>query len=39
MIKAYFHRDFLSHYTTDPAASPGRLEPALAVLQKKCPDD
>jgi len=36
-MKVYFHHDFLQHYAHDPAAKPGRLEPALAVLEKKYP--
>ncbi len=36
-MKIYFHPDFLKHYAFDPAAEPGRLEPALAVLERKYP--
>jgi len=36
-MKIYFHQDFLEHYAFDPAAEPGRLEPALAALKKKYP--
>jgi len=36
-MKIYFHRDFLEHYAHDPAAEPGRLEPALAVIERLYP--
>ena len=36
-MRIYFHQDFLEHYAFDPAAEPGRLEPALAALEKKYP--
>ncbi len=34
-MKVFFHRDFLKHYAYNPAGEPGRLEPSLAVLEKK----
>ncbi|MFO7952477.1 MAG: histone deacetylase family protein [Bacillota bacterium] len=34
-MKVYFHKDFLQHYSFDPAAEPGRLDPALEKLKKK----
>jgi len=36
-MKIFFHPDFLEHYAFDPAAEPGRLEPALDLLQGKYP--
>ena len=36
-MKIYFHRDFLKHYAYDPAAEPGRLDPALDLLKDKYP--
>ncbi len=36
-MKIYFHHDFLKQYAYDPAAEPGRLEPALSVLEKRYP--
>ncbi len=36
-MKIFFHRDFLEHYAFDPAAEPGRLEPALAALEEIYP--
>ena len=33
----YFHPDFLEHYAYDPAAEPGRLEPALEALEARYP--
>ncbi len=34
MTVVYFHRDFLQHYAPDPAASPGRLEPSVNLLEE-----
>ncbi len=36
-MKIFYHEQFTSHYANDPAAEPGRLEPALAVLRKRYP--
>jgi acetoin utilization deacetylase AcuC-like enzyme len=36
-MKIFFHGDFLAHYAFDPAAEPGRLEPALKMLEGKYP--
>lgn len=33
MTKILYHEDFAAHYALDPAADPGRLEPALKLLQ------
>lgn len=33
----YFHPDFLKKYAYDPAAEPGRLEPALEAIEAKYP--
>ncbi len=35
MIQIIYHEDFAAHYALDPAAEPGRLEPALALLKSK----
>ena len=37
MTLIYFHEDFLESYAADPAASPGRLDPALNELRAKYP--
>lgn len=34
-MKIYFHPAFLKQYAFDPAAEPGRLEPALKMLKEK----
>ena len=34
-MKIYYHPDFREHYAYDPAAEPGRLDPALALLKSK----
>lgn len=34
-MKIYYHPDFQEHYAYDPAAEPGRLDPALALLRSK----
>ncbi len=34
-MKIFFHDDFLEHYAFDPAAEPGRLDPALPSLQDR----
>lgn len=34
-MQIFFHDDFLKQYTRDPAAAPGRLEPALGLVAKK----
>lgn len=36
-MKVFYHEQFASHYANDPAAEPGRLEPALAVIKKRYP--
>jgi len=36
-MKIFFHQDFLNHYAFDPAAEPGRLEPALALIEGQYP--
>ncbi len=33
-MKIIFHPDFSGHYTNDPAATPGRLTPAVNLLRK-----
>lgn len=35
MTKIIYHEDFAAHYAIDPAAEPGRLEPALDLLKSK----
>lgn len=37
MTVVYYHPDFRQQYAADPAASPGRLEPALALLRERHP--
>lgn len=37
MALIYFHQDFLLDYASDPAASPGRLEPAVQRLKDSYP--
>lgn len=35
MTKIIYHEDFAAHYAMDPAAEPGRLEPAVNLLKEK----
>ena len=37
MTLVYFHEDFLEHYSAEPAAAPGRLEPSLNALRERYP--
>lgn len=32
-MKVYFHKEFYSEYTSDPAAAPGRIEPVVKQIQ------
>ena len=36
-MKIFYHDQFSNHYAHDPAAEPGRLDPALATLKAKYP--